>query len=392
MISRISWVAFFLFGQVLFSQADVSSIGVLPGEVIETSGLIFHNNKLITHNDSGNTPQLFEIDTISLEVTRVVSLSNVENNDWEDLAHDEDYIYIGDFGNNQGNRTNLAIYRVSKADYNSSDTVMADIIEFTYEDQADFSGGQPTDWDAEAIVALENELIVFTKQWQSNGTVAYSIPKLPGVYEAQNLGSYDSAGLITGATYNPNSQLIYLVGYSQQLQPFIIRIDGVDNEFNFDGNIVKSSLQLGFAQIESITNIDENTYYLTSEYFTNANPPITLDSRLFRFSTEDTTPEEPNPEEPPPGEGEPEEPGEGMEGEGIIVFISPGTKELHYILNIERELFGRAIFDTAGRKLELRNANEIGNNSIDLSIFESSIYFLTFYFEGRTISKPFFLD
>mgnify|MGYP000029410152 FL=1 len=60
-----------------FSQADAKDLGNLPDTVSETSGLIFHNGKLITHNDSGNEPQLFEIDTVTLEITRTVTVSNV---------------------------------------------------------------------------------------------------------------------------------------------------------------------------------------------------------------------------------------------------------------------------------------------------------------------------
>ena len=99
----------FLTGTFLFSQESIEVLGVLSNEISETSGLIFHNGKLITHNDSGNTPQLFEIDTVSYQITRTVTLSNVANIDWEDIAQDSEYIYIGDFGNNLGTRTDLSL-------------------------------------------------------------------------------------------------------------------------------------------------------------------------------------------------------------------------------------------------------------------------------------------
>lgn len=389
MISRISVVLFILVCQSALGQTDITNIGTLPGEVIETSGLIFFNDKLITHNDSGNTPQLFEIDTVSKAVTRTVTVENAINADWEDLSQDENYIYIGDFGNNLGRRQDLLIYRIAKSDYIASESVTAETIAFNYEDQTDFSGNQNSDWDAEAFVVLQDQLVIFTKQWQSNGTVAYSIPKTPGNHIAQNLGGYDSGGLITAATYNELSEVLFLLGYSQQLQPFVIRMEEITDVFVFNNTIEKIPLTIGFAQVEGIGYVDENTYYVSSERFTNSNPPVTLDASLFRFNTTDTKVGEP-PVDPPVDP--PIEPPVTENPEELIIFFPNSTKELHYELNVESELFGRAIFDVSGRLIRNSHASEIENNTIDLSIQRSAVYYLTFYVRGRTISKPFVLN
>lgn len=371
----------------MLGQEDVANIGILPGAVSETSGLIYFNNKLITHNDSGNSAFLYELDTLDLSISRTVTIVNAVNVDWEDLTQDENYIYIGDFGNNLGGREDLVIYRISKSDYLTSDTVMADSIEFSYEDQTDFSGTANSDWDAEAFIALENQLILFTKQWQSNGTVAYSIPKVPGIYEAANISGYMTDGLVTGATYNTLSEVLFLVGYSQQLQPFLIRMEALTDIFAFNATTVKIPLSIGFAQVESIANVDENTYYLTSERFTNDNPPITLDAGLFRFNTDDDISGEENPEEPPPID-----PPEGLEDDDeLVIFIGQNSKEVQYNLDVDAELFGRAIFDLTGRRIHHAHANDIESNAIDLSVYNSAVYYLTFYLQGRTIAKPFIL-
>jgi hypothetical protein len=206
------------------------------------------------------------------------------------------------------------------------------------------------------------------------------------------MGSFAVEGLVTGATYNPDVRVLFLIGYSQQLQPFVLRMDGLTDTFTFNGTEQKIVLPIGFAQAEGITAVDENSYYFSSERFTNSNPPITLDAGLYRFNTADTIPGEENPEEPqqedPPGG---EDPGEDDSGQELIIFLNAGSKVVQYELNAESELFGRAIFDTAGRRISLTHANRIDSNSIDLSILESSIYYLTFYLQGRTISRPFFL-
>jgi len=47
----------------------------LSYNVRETSGLIYLNGKLITHNDSGGEPALYELDTITGNVTFLHSIN-----------------------------------------------------------------------------------------------------------------------------------------------------------------------------------------------------------------------------------------------------------------------------------------------------------------------------
>ncbi|MGB5360957.1 MAG: T9SS C-terminal target domain-containing protein [Eudoraea sp.] len=382
---KLNIFSFFL--PVIFLNAQVSAtlVGTLPEDVLESSGLIYYKNKLITHNDSGNSPRMYEIDTLSSQIIRTITIDNATNIDWEDITQDESYIYIGDFGNNTGNRQDLVIYRVAKSDYDLSNTISAERIDFSYEDQTDFSEIQNSDWDAEAMVDFNDQLLIFTKQWQTNGTVAYSIPKIPGSYSAKNLGFYDVSGLVTGATYNNFSNVLMLLGYSSQLQPFIVRIDELTSNFSFNGTEEKSDLGIGFSQVEGITYSDSNTYYISSERFQNNVPPITLASQLYTFETEDT---------PLEAEGPPVEipiDTEKLENE-LIIYRTFGSSELQYDLNSSAPLFGRAIFDITGKRVRHTNGNLIENNSIDLSGLGSAVYYLTFYLQGITISKPFILD
>ena len=45
---------------------------------------------------------------------RTIKIDNAKNDDWEELAEDDEFIYIGDFGNNNGKRKNLCIYIIRK--------------------------------------------------------------------------------------------------------------------------------------------------------------------------------------------------------------------------------------------------------------------------------------
>ena len=89
--------------------------------------------------DSGNKARLIGLN-ISGKPARTIKIKNAKNHDWEDLTSDkEGNIYIGDFGNNNGTRTDLKVYRIAITDYFASDSVTADVINFSYSTQTDFT-------------------------------------------------------------------------------------------------------------------------------------------------------------------------------------------------------------------------------------------------------------
>ncbi len=364
----------------IVAQTNIEQLGELPDGVLETSGLIFYNGKLITHNDSGNTAQLFEIDTVSREITRTVSISNVENVDWEDMAQDTDYIYIGDFGNNLGTRQDLAIYRIAKSAYDQADTVPAEAINFSYEDQTDFSDNGNSDWDAEALFVLGDRLIILTKQWSANGTAAYSLPKVPGTQLAQKRDGFDVQGLVTAATYNPMTKILYILGYSTLLEPFVFRVEGAGATVVFGGTVTKLDTTSGFGQTEGLTYAGDNRYFASSELFVNSNPPITLPSSLFAFNTDDATDNGPGPEPDPNPE---------ISQEPLILFRQPGSHVLGYQLNVDKPVLGLAIFDTSGQRVGYAAGPDISPGSIDVSTLTSAVYYLSLYLGDEILSKPF---
>jgi hypothetical protein len=261
----------------------------LPIILSESSGAIFFNDKLISHNDSGNENKLYELDTISGVVTRTVTVTNATNIDWEDIAQDDSSIYIGDIGNNRGNRTDLKIYKINKNDYLNSTNITAEIINFSYADQIDFTANpNETEWDAEALISFDaNNLILFTKNWVDGVTKAYSIPKNSGTYTLDSITTtLASGGLITGATYNPSTEKVYLIGYSRILQPFVWVSENFTNNDIFSGTNTQTLLtSLGFEQVEAITHIGANRYFITSESFNV--PPFSDTGKLISFTTND---------------------------------------------------------------------------------------------------------
>lgn len=261
----------------------------LPTTLNESSGVIFFNDKLITHNDSGNENKLYELDTISGVVTRTITVSNTTNIDWEDITQDDTSIYVGDIGNNSGDRTDLKIYKITKADYLSSTNVTAGVINFNYSDQTAFTTNtNNTEWDAEALISFDaNNLILFTKNWVSGTTKAYPIPKTSGTFTVNPLTTtLSSGGLITGATYNPLTEKVYFIGYNSLLQPFVwVSENFTDNDVFSGTNTLTPLTSLGIEQAEAITYIDANRYFITSESFNI--PPFSDTGKLISFTTND---------------------------------------------------------------------------------------------------------
>jgi hypothetical protein len=272
----MNYILFFFF--ILFiglfpKQVQAQDLGFhtfLASEIIESSGIIYLDGKLITHNDSGGEAALYEIDSLNGSVLRTVYLSNASNVDWEDLCFDQDYIYIGDFGNNGGNRTNLKVYRLSISDYlnTGNDSVSVDTLNFSYSNQVDFTlGSNHTNFDAEAMICLGDSLYIFSKNWLSNTCDIYALSSTPGSYSIAKMDSFDSQGLITGGDYNGSNNTILLCGYGPPI-PFIIKLSNFSNGQFSNGLIQRSIVQVPSAssvQIEAVAHKEADRYFLSSE-------------------------------------------------------------------------------------------------------------------------------
>lgn len=203
----------------------------LPDNVSETSGLFFHNGRLWTHNDSGGDPVLYVFDTSSFEIVQKIRLSNAKNKDWEDVCTDGTTVFVGDIGNNKGNRKKLRIYTfpLSAIPDEGDAKVVVDTITFCFGDQTDFEERKNHDFDCEAMFATEDGLYLLSKGWKTGTTRLYRLPKTPGKHVAEVVNGFDSQGLITGADYDRENHILVVVGYVKSIwKPFMYLI------FNFD--------------------------------------------------------------------------------------------------------------------------------------------------------------
>ena len=264
-------------GSCVYQAANVSPLwsDILPNFIDESSGLIYWNSRLWTHNDDTDI-NIYSINPDDLSDITAHTITGTKNTDWEEISQDSTYIYIGDIGNNRGNRTDLKILRVEKTSLLIGMPAI-DTIGFRYslQNELNASGVNNHDFDCEAFIVGNDSIYLFTKEWLSNKTSIYALPKTPGDHIAKFRDSYDTKGLITGSTYLKKERIVVLTGYTSLLQPFLILLYDFAGDDYYGGNKRKVQLNLPFHQVEAIAAIDPLTYYITNEKITHSGITIT---------------------------------------------------------------------------------------------------------------------
>ncbi len=255
-------------GSCFYASVNISPIQsfTLNDNLIETSGLIYWNNRLWSQNDDTDT-KLYAIDTATGNQLQVVNMPNVVNTDWEEISQDDDYLYIGDFGNNaHGNRSDLHILRIKKSSILQG-VPQIDTIWFNFSNQTNLQDhpGNTTEFDCEAMVVTSDSIYLFKKQWTTFKSTVYRLPKAPGNYTADSLFTLDVSGLITGATYVTAKKLIVLCGYTSAKIPFLYLMYDFPNHQFLLGNKRRININLSFHQVEGIATNNGLKYYITNE-------------------------------------------------------------------------------------------------------------------------------
>jgi hypothetical protein len=332
---------------LIAQKFTVEPLFFMPEETRETSGLIFLNDKVITLNDSGNDPKLYEIDPQTGELERDLVVANATNGDWEDLTFDKQFIYIADIGNNKGNRLNLKIYRIPLLDYfqRTDGNLFADSINFVYQDQNNFEPTQFTNFDAGALITYEDSLYIFTKNWADLHTNIYSVPKSPGSYEARKVGRINTKGLVAGAVYNQTANEIMLVGYDLN-NPFIVRLSEFE-PYQFDKakiDILPFELN-GSHQVEAIEAISDTDYFITVEASDQG------DALLLRLVTDFVV-----------GLND-------IPGENPVLYPNPTTGRINIKIENQQTPKSVSVFNTMGKHMYSRSTgSDFHSNLIQLDL------------------------
>ncbi len=355
----------------------------LPKEVEETSGLAFFNGGLWTMNDSGGKPVLYRIDTTTGKITQRITIENATNRDWEDLATDDKFVYIGDFGNNSGNRNDLKIYKVKKDDIPKSGDakIKAKIIEFNFEDRGNekIKSRKENNFDCEAFTVIGDSLYLFSKNWENQNTRLYVLPKKAGKYTARLRGKFDTKGLVTAADYNPVTGELVLQGYKNKSWiPFLwIFYDFPDTKI-FDGNKRKIVMpQIITTQTEGISFTgNDGKVFITSEA-TKIGKQSLYSLNTWRWTK--------------PGEHK-----QTTEAEPVIQSIKVNNhNSLKVYLNkVPGGEYDVAVYDLVGnkkpvKKIKLKKKKESIYFSVKTGKMDKGVYFLSISLGNQKTTKSF---
>jgi len=216
--------------------------------------------------DSGNESILHGLDR-SGQVKAEVAI-NIKNNDWESIAADaKGNIYIGDFGNNDNDRTDLAIYKVDSKALKGERAEVSAAIKFRYPEQKDFPPGKGNRlFDCEAFYEHNGSFYLFTKNRsaKSDGTFyVYKIPNTAGNHPAQLIGTLktcnDKSCQVTGADISPDGKTAVLITEDK-----LFMLTGFSSD-NFNDTAIDVLDLKHVSQKEGVCFTDDRTLIISDE-------------------------------------------------------------------------------------------------------------------------------
>ncbi len=263
-LNKIVLIFFIISVSAMKSSAiNPTVVATMPSTIFETSGLaISGQSGFWTHNDGYGDERLFNVG-MNGAITRTVDVLGTVNQDWEDLAQDVNRttLFIGDFGNNANDRTNLRIYKIPHPSNFGGSSVTAEVIHFTYPDQKTF----PAEWmnyDAEGFFHFQSKLYLFTKPVGNaiGYSKMYSLPDQPGTYIATLVDSFYSADRPTAADISQDGKNVIIMSNSRI---HLFRNFTGDNFFG--GQYTLITMGGGWTQKEAISFSSNNEVFITDE-------------------------------------------------------------------------------------------------------------------------------
>lgn len=355
-------------------------IANLTEVLVENSGLIYSNERLFSINDGGNGAQIQELSSQG-NILRTIDVDSTQNTDWEAITQSESDVFIGDFGNNAGNRTNLRILRINKNELQNFDTVHAMERHFYYSDQVNFNNVlNQHNFDCEAFFFYQDSLHLFTKGWENLYTKHYVIPlNNQDSVVAQLRDSLFVDGLITDATIDSTTGRVLLLGYknngSNFYTSFVYLLFDYNQQHFFSGN--KRRIEIGnmlnVSQTEGIAFEDTSSGFISAEKITSS--VLTISPKLFHF---DFTPYFENPTSN----------NNDLLDFEVKIYPNPANEyfQLSFSENIQQ--FDFEIKDYLNRII-MNQKTAISHNKIDIRLLQPGTYFVELMFNQKSMVIPF---
>lgn len=200
------------------------------------------DNVYWAHNDSGDKPRLFPLTAEGRMIFPQwlagefygdepeagkkrwpgLEIGVAANIDWEDIAVDDENLYIADMGNNGNSRRDLGIYVLREPNPRAIEqTRVMSFIPVAYPDQSSFPA-ERWHYDSEALFVDDGKLFVLTKhrqpgkisEWE-RGTVLYRLDSTrpDRINALRRVDSHDDVSVVTAADISPDGQRLAVLCY-----------------------------------------------------------------------------------------------------------------------------------------------------------------------------------
>ncbi len=214
---------------------------------------------------------MYLCDTLG-NLIRTVRIIGSWNRDWEDLTRDDSgNFYIANIGNNLNDSKDLSIFKIPNPDKFSGDSIAAQVIYYSYEDQKDFPPADTAkNFDCEAIVWMNGSLYLFSKNRTKpfNGkTNLYQLPDSAGKYVARKISSFNTGGKqmfnywISAAALSPDKSKLVLLSSNKM---WLFSDFSGDDFFSGKNTVIKFPYS---TQKEAVCFVSSNEVYITDELF-----------------------------------------------------------------------------------------------------------------------------
>lgn len=241
------------------------------------------------HNDSGDSARLFAINSKGkvlypayLNVYGEIfeegkqeweghKISIASNMDWEDIAVDEEMIYISEMGNNGNARRDLGVYVIPEPNPRAvGGTRILKFLPIRYPEQEEFPA-KKWHYDSEAIFTFKNRLYFITKHREAGkvmqlekGAVLYRLDtKYTDRFNIlKRIDSSQVMAAITGADMSPDGNRLAVIGY-EQLWIFDKPPHG-DRFFSSNARYLTLDMQ-HTGQVEAVAWLDNETILIGNE-------------------------------------------------------------------------------------------------------------------------------
>jgi len=202
------------FGSLATLCISVAAVKLTPSAHIETleirecSGIAqsrLGDDTFWVHNDSNGGSTLYAINKQGALIAAIPT--GLPNVDWEDITTDHSgNLYIGDFGNFENNRRDLAIYKIQEPLEPTTQTIADPVTyRFAYSEQTK----SPTTkriFDCEAIFWADDHLFILSKSLGETITRLYRFDSLDPdkLNHPTQIGHFDIGPRVTAAEMAPD--------------------------------------------------------------------------------------------------------------------------------------------------------------------------------------------